>query len=230
MRFADLSRLQFVKEISEVFSWLKVTKGIPPDFHIEMYLALDRSKSMIKEYEYGCMSAIIDAFLGIVLSSNYAQLLHMYFFNGHIKRYPDASTIDAGLYLHNHAITVYGSTNLSPVVDKLLGQPRFFEKFIRKIFRIPCTLRHVTVVTDGDCFDRREFELLLARAPSTRRFMHIIGVSKRIDVEYLKFVARNYPNVAFDHFEDVSSIDPILLCNTLLNDKFINWLKRNNHI
>jgi hypothetical protein len=61
--------------------------------------------------------------------------------------------------------------------------------------------------------------------PASYRFMQILGISNRIDNEYLSFVARNYPNVAFDYI-DIDQIKPEEILEKVFNQKFINWLKK----
>lgn len=219
-----ISKMHFVKELSIIVHKMRELYAIPHD--IETCLAIDRSISMERDFSKGTITVLIDIILAIAIVSNIAKKLKMFFFNTSVSKFPDATFLDSGIYLRDHPVTIGGATNLHPVVTKLLGRkPKLLRHLFNRVFRIKPKLRHVIVITDGDCFDRNEFELYLAMTPVAYRFMQILGISNRIDNEYLSFVARNYPNVAFDYI-DIDQIKPEEILEKVFNQKFINWLKK----
>lgn len=180
-------------------------------------IAVDKSGSMIREFNNGWVQDTIDLFLAAAMKFDDDGKMEMGFFNTKFDRTPDATVDDAGTYIRKHGIRADGGTNFAGAIKGLKGSNKggFFS------FGKKPTPVYLALITDGENNDKAEFEAQLDSLENT--FVQIVAIGTGVSKRYLDAVAAKYDTVEVLYIADPKDVDQNKFYELLLNEEFKNF-------
>lgn len=196
---------------------------------LEVRLAVDESGSMQDEYQAGLVDAFIDRFIVAAMKFDDNGSLDMAFFNDRLRTAPAAVESDVGSYIaRKFPNRKWGGTNYAPIVDHFETRVAAPTKGLFGIgnkqaagtskFRGYCA-----TVTDGDNYDKSDFESALA-GTSGDTFFEFIAIGTDIYPDYLTRIASKYNHVGFTHIKAPKTISDQAFYDALINPKLVAWI------
>jgi hypothetical protein len=215
-----------VLDLSKAFELNLQKAGLPATLRMQARLAVDKSGSMDKEIKCGWVQKAVDIFLAAALKFDDDGRLSVGAFNESLKELPDATIEDAGTYVQKHDIRAGGGTKYAPVLH---GMARHASTgWVGRLLGRTADPIYLGVITDGDCYDRNEFEAALHNLDRNRVFVHFFGIGDEVDVEYLARITKRHVNTAFDHLLDPNTVTAEDFYVRMCSSKFAEWVKLNN--
>jgi hypothetical protein len=225
----DILNLQKdVLDLSKAFELNLVKAGLPANLKMQTRLGIDRSPSMEEEFECGWVAKTVDIFLAAALKFDDDGSLTVGAFDKGFKGMPDATIEDAGVYVRRNRLSANGNgTRYAPVIKNMahVQKPGFMSRLFGGSGGVPV---YLGLITDGDCQDRAEFVKALEAVDRTKSFIHIFGIGNQVAVGYMRDIASQFENVAFDHLPDPHKATADSFYELMCGSKFADWVKTNN--
>lgn len=183
-------------------------------------LLVDRSGSMMDEFQSGWVQDTIDLFLAAAIKFDDDGVLQLGFFNHEFTETPEATAEDAGRYVRKHGIYASGGTSFAEGLRAFKGKAGvekagFFGRLTGKQDK-PRLPTYIAMITDGENSDKAAFERELATLENT--FVQIVGIGRGVDERYLNSVAQKYKNVSVIYLPNPKSVTPDNFYEALLHN------------
>ena len=186
------------------------------------HLAVDCSTSMREEFMSGWVDHMIKCFYVAAMKFDDDKTLEVCGFNEHLLTFPSITEFPKDLYTSEVGMRPNGGTCFAPVVKQFVPSP---VSFLKGLFSKPTAKKYLGMITDGDSYDRGDFEQVLAKLEKDKLFIQLIAIGNQLDMDYLRAVSGSYQNIGLIHFPDPFSVDNNAFFEALCNDKFKTWLE-----
>ena len=85
---------------------------------------------------------------------------------------------------------------------------------------------YLIFLTDGDNDDTKATDQLISDLQTENIYIQMVGVGRGSTFRFIKGLAAKYDHVGFVDFSDPSKVTDEQMYAALLNDEFVNWLKK----
>lgn len=217
---------------------------------MEVRLAIDKSGSMDNEFRNGYVDSLVNKFLGVAMSFDDNGSVEVGFFNTSFHEAPEAVPADVGNYLAKARQSAGGGTEFADIIHAfelsrggVVAQATAATKgFFGRLFgskaaeavpnvsnnpagcAIPGMRAYVAIVTDGDNYDKDEFESALQQT-SGEVFYQFITIGAGAPTRYLENVTGRYAHAAVVSFVNPNRVTDEDFYAAICNDTFVAWMK-----
>ena len=217
---------------------------------MEVRLAIDKSGSMDDEFRNGYVDSLVNKFLAVAMSFDDNGSVEVGFFNTEFHEAPEAVPADIGRYLAKSRQRAGGGTEFADIIHAfelsrggVVAQTTQAAKgFLGRLFgqkaaaavptvnsnpagcAVPGMRAYVAIVTDGDNYDKSEFEAAMMQT-SGEVFYQFIAIGSGAPTHYLQRVAAHYPHMSVVSFANPTRVSDEQFYQGICNETFVTWMK-----
>ncbi len=217
---------------------------------MEVRLAIDKSGSMDDEFRNGYVDALVNKFLGVAMSFDDNGSVEVGFFNTSFHEAPEAVPADIGQYLRKSGQSADGGTEFADIIHAFeLGRGGVMQQaasaakgFLGRMFgskaaevvptvsnnpagcAVPGMRAYVAIVTDGDNYDKAEFEVAMSQT-SGEVYYQFICIGNGAPTRYLENVTGRYAHASVIAFANPTRVTDEDFYAAICNEGFVAWMK-----